>query len=87
VIRVGETRVLFELVVRSFRDGNAPDDIVREYPALSLADVYGAISYALQHPAQVETYLRERQQNAREVRKTLDANNVAVDVTTESTSR
>ena len=46
-IRVGQTRVLLELVVHAFQDGATPEAIVQGYPTLSLAEVYAVIAYAL----------------------------------------
>jgi uncharacterized protein (DUF433 family) len=78
-VRVGETRVLFDLVIRSYLRGDTPEDIVREYPTLSLADTYGAIAYYLQHRDQVEEYLQRREEQATEVRNKLQEAGIAVD--------
>lgn len=63
-IRIGQTRVLLELVIRSFQDGASPETIVQRYDTLSLADVYRTIGYYLQHQDAVEAYLKEREQLA-----------------------
>ncbi|PSQ54358.1 MAG: hypothetical protein BRD28_02395 [Bacteroidetes bacterium QH_10_64_37] len=78
-VRVGETRVLFDSVIRSYLRGDTPEDIVREYPTLSLADTYGAIAYYLQHRDQVEEYLQRREEQATEVRNKLQEAGIAVD--------
>ncbi len=44
-IRIGQTRVLLELVIRAFEDGATPETIVQRYSSLSLADVYAVIAY------------------------------------------
>lgn len=79
VVRIGETNVLFDLVVRSYFQGHTPEEIVRQYTTLALSDVYGAISYFHQHRSQVEQYLRERDDEADRVRKELDRAGVAAD--------
>jgi uncharacterized protein (DUF433 family) len=56
-IRVGNSRVLLELVIRAFQDGLSPESIVSRYSTLSLSDVYNAIAYYLRHQQTVETYL------------------------------
>ncbi|HZY87718.1 MAG TPA: DUF433 domain-containing protein, partial [Gemmataceae bacterium] len=48
-VRVGESRVLLELVVRAFQDGAPAEVLVQRYPTLTLADVYGAIAFYLRH--------------------------------------
>ena len=80
VVRVGNTRVLFELVVRSYLQGHTPEEIVRQYSTLELADVYGALAYFLQHRDQVEEYLEQREEQAAEVRRKLDEAGAAVEV-------
>lgn len=81
-IRVGKTRVLFELVVRQYRQGRTPEEIIREFPTLTLADVYGAIAYYLQHHDQVETYLQDREREAAQLRQKLEEEGIAMDVQT-----
>jgi uncharacterized protein (DUF433 family) len=72
-IRVGGSRVLLDLVVRAFEDGATPETIVQMYPTLTLVDVYGAVTYYLRHREDVENYLREREQRAAKIRKTIEA--------------
>ncbi|NJL20933.1 MAG: DUF433 domain-containing protein [Leptolyngbyaceae cyanobacterium SM1_3_5] len=72
-IRVGNSRVLLELVIRAFQDGAAPESIVQRYSTLSLADVYGAIGYYLRHQQEVEAYLKQREQRAESVQQKLSA--------------
>ena len=63
-IRVGNTRVLLELVLEAFQEEVTPQEIVRRYPTLALQDVYATIGYCLRHPAEIEAYLREREAQA-----------------------
>lgn len=69
VVRVGGTRVTLDTVVAAFLEGAAPEDIASQYPSLDLADTYAAISYYLRHRAEVDSYLRRRQRQARAVRE------------------
>jgi len=68
-LRVGESRVLLELVVRAFEDGATPEAIVQRYSTLSLPDTYAAITYYLRHPSEVQEYLGRREQQASEVQQ------------------
>ena len=43
VIRVGKTRVSIDVVVEQYENGMTPEDLVRAYDTLALADAYGAI--------------------------------------------
>jgi uncharacterized protein (DUF433 family) len=58
-VRVGQTRVLFVLVVQAFRRGESPEAIVEAFDTLSLADTYAAIAYYLRHREEVEAFLAE----------------------------
>ena len=40
VILVGKTRVPLDTVVDAYNEGVMPEEIVRQYPSLDLADVY-----------------------------------------------
>ena len=72
-LRVGESRVLLELVIRAFQDGATPETIVQRYSTLSLPDVYAVIAYYLRHRSEVEGYLARREQKAEEVRQRIDS--------------
>jgi uncharacterized protein (DUF433 family) len=60
VLRIGSTRVMLDSVVAAFDQGHSPETIHQQYPALTLADVYGSIAYYLTHREEVNAYL-ERQ--------------------------
>jgi uncharacterized protein (DUF433 family) len=71
--RVGESRVLVELVIDAFRDGETPEQIAQDYNSATLADIYGVIAYALRHPAEIDAYLARRKRQAEEVRRKIEA--------------
>jgi len=73
IIRVGGTRVTLDTVVAAFREGATAEEIVYQYPSLSLADVYLVIGYYLQRRTDVESYLCWRQRQADEVRRQNEA--------------
>jgi uncharacterized protein (DUF433 family) len=60
VLRVSDTRVMLDSIVASFEQGHSPESIQQQYPALTLEEVYGAITYCLSHREEVAAYL-ERQ--------------------------
>src|SRR4051812_34635687 len=60
VLRVGDTRVMLESVVASFEEGHSAESIRCQYPALTLEEVYGAITYYLANRAEVGEYLRRQ---------------------------
>lgn len=69
VVRVGGTRVTLDTVVAAFADGATAEEIVQQYPAVSLADVYTVLGYYRRHTAAVEAYLQRRQQEHQAVRQ------------------
>lgn len=73
-IRVGNSRVLLEIVIRAFQNGASPESIVSQYSTLTLSDTYGAIAYYLKNQETVEEYLNQREELAESVRQRLEAN-------------
>jgi uncharacterized protein (DUF433 family) len=54
------SRVLLEGVIEEFLDGRSPESIQQSFPTLTLAQVYGAITFYLDHQAEIKTYLQQR---------------------------
>jgi len=54
VIRVAGTRVSLETVVYASDAGSSAEEIVEQYPSLSLSNIYAVISYALDNRQSVE---------------------------------
>lgn len=69
VIRVGGTRVTLDTIVAAFLEGATVEEIAYQYPSLQFANIYAVIGYYLHHRSEVETYLRQRQQQATKIRK------------------
>ena len=59
-IRVGNSRVLLDLVIVAFNEGRTPEEIVIQFPVLKLAEVYSAIAYYLENREQLDAYLDNR---------------------------
>ncbi|HYO80848.1 MAG TPA: DUF433 domain-containing protein [Bryobacteraceae bacterium] len=60
VMRVRGTRITLDTVFAAFREGATAEEIVQQYPAISLADVYQVIGYCLRHSSEIEAYLSRR---------------------------
>jgi len=71
-LRVGESRVLLELVIRAFQDGATPETIVERYATLTLGDAYAVIAYYLRHRGEIEEYLARRDHEAEQVRQRIE---------------
>ena len=74
ILRVGNSRVLYELVIHAYENGAPPEYITRMYDTLNLADVYAVIAYYLNHKDEIQNYLRERNVEARKLRALIEAN-------------
>jgi uncharacterized protein (DUF433 family) len=72
-IRVGNSRVLLEIVIQAFKNGASPESIVSQYSTLTLPDTYSAIAYYLKNKDSVEEYLTQREQLAESVKQRLEA--------------
>jgi uncharacterized protein (DUF433 family) len=73
VIRVGDSQVLLDIVIREFNNGAEPEAIAHGYPTLHLADVYGVIAYYLRHRQEIDDYLHNRRQEAEKLRQEIEA--------------
>lgn len=63
-VRVGRSRIGLDLVVEQYENGVTPEDMVRAYDTLVLADVYAVIAYYLRHKGEVQAYLKRRAEGA-----------------------
>lgn len=72
-LRVGESRVLVELVIRAFTNGATPEAIAQRYPTATLTDIYGVIASYLRHRPEMEAYLQTRERQAQKVREQIEA--------------
>jgi uncharacterized protein (DUF433 family) len=73
VIRVGDSQVLLDIVIREFNNGAEPEAIVQGYPTLGLADVYAVITYYLRHRKEIDDYVHARRQEAGKLRQEIEA--------------
>ncbi len=73
VVRVGKSRVTLDLVVEQYDNGMTPEDMVRTYDTLALADLHGAIAYFIRHRDEVRRYLKRRRGEAEALRAKIEA--------------
>ena len=75
VVRVGASRISLDLVVEQYENGMMPEDLVRVYDTLALADVHAVIAYYLRHRDEVQTYMKRREEEAEALQATIEAEN------------
>ena len=73
VVRVGDSRISLDLIVEQYENGMTPEEMVRAYDTLLLADVYATIAYYLRHRDAVRAYLRRRAEEAEALRAKIEA--------------
>ena len=71
-IRMGSSRVTLDCIVHESTSGSTAEQIQDDFPTLSLREIYGAISYYLDHEDQVEEYLQRRDQEAARIRAKIE---------------
>ncbi len=73
VVRVGKTRISLDLIIDQYENGMTPEDMVRAYDTLVLADVHAVLSYYLRHRDEVRAYLTRRAGEAESLRAKIEA--------------
>jgi hypothetical protein len=60
-----------DILVHDFRAGKSPEAILNSYPSIgTLAKVYGAVTFILEHPDAIESYLQEQETLWKALRQT-----------------
>jgi uncharacterized protein (DUF433 family) len=57
LIRIAGTRINIETVLRDYLQGASPEEIIIQYPTLSLEKIHAAILYYLSNHEQMEKYM------------------------------
>lgn len=66
---VAGTRIGLDVLTYDFRRGRSAEAIFEAYPSIgSLAKVYGAITFILEHPAEVDAYLKDQERIFQEIK-------------------
>jgi uncharacterized protein (DUF433 family) len=73
-IRVGNTRVLLELVIHAYYMGETPEGIVESYPSLTVSDVYAVMGYYLANREDIDAYVRQRDEQVDQILRDMEAN-------------
>lgn len=71
-VRVGNSRVSLDLVVGHYENGMTPEDMIRAYDTLVLADIHAVIAFYLRHRDAVRAYLKRRADEADALRATIE---------------
>lgn len=66
---IAGTRIGLDVVAHDFRRGRSAEAIFQAYPSLgSLAKVYGAITFILENPRDIDAYLTDQERLFEEIK-------------------
>ena len=72
-IRIGNTRVTLDSIINFYLQGESPEDLHAGFPSVPLSDIYAVIAYYLSHRAEVDSYLKRRNNEAERIRLEVEA--------------
>ncbi len=73
-LRVSNTRVTLDTLIACHQQGDSPEAIHSGFPSVPLADIYAVIAYYLAHRGEVDAYLKDRDEQAKRIRREVEAN-------------
>ncbi len=71
-IRITGSRIPLQFLISEYCNGATAEDIVMHYPSLKLADVHAALSYYLNHKAEMDKYVLEQEKLANNLREKVE---------------
>jgi uncharacterized protein (DUF433 family) len=71
-IRVRGSRVTLDTIVTAFRAGATAEEITQRFPTVALADIYQIIAHYLNHTAEIDAYLSQRQDDAAVLKRDIE---------------
>jgi uncharacterized protein (DUF433 family) len=72
-VRVGGTRVTLDTLIGFYLQGESPEQLAENFSTLELADIHAVIAFYLRNRQQVDDYLAQRQVEAEELRRKIEA--------------
>lgn len=66
-IRISGSRVSLEIIVRQFKQGATAEQLLEDFPSLTLRDIYGTIYYYLDNTEAVEDYMRQQEKTIAQI--------------------
>ncbi len=71
-VRLAGSRITLDTLVAAFKTGHTAEQIQDSFPSLSLSQIYGALAWYLDHQADAEEYLKEREAEANALRQEIE---------------
>jgi uncharacterized protein (DUF433 family) len=73
-IRVENSRVTLDVIVRQFKLGSTAEQIQEDFPSLGLREVYAALAFYLEQTEFVEDYLKRQKAETQETVEFVEQN-------------
>ena len=75
--KIGTTRVSLDSIIYSWLQGDSPETIADNFPALTLEQVYGAVAFYLANQDEIDEYLQQGEIEAKQLKQQWRADNSA----------
>ena len=72
-IRISGTRVTLDTIIARHQQGDTPESIHAGFPTVPLNDIYAAIAYYISHQAEIDTYLKQNDDDGERLRQEVEA--------------
>jgi uncharacterized protein (DUF433 family) len=72
--RLAGSRVSLDSVIHLHHDGLVPNEIVLQFPSLSIEQVHGAIAFYLHNQEEIDEYFKQQQDRCEQLAKEAEAN-------------
>lgn len=72
-IRVSGTRATLDVIIARHHQGDTPEGIHEGFPTVPLPDIYATIAYYLAHQAEMDVYLKQRDEESERIRAEVEA--------------
>jgi uncharacterized protein (DUF433 family) len=73
-IQISGTRVTLDTVIARYHQGDSPETIHDSFDVLPVNDIYAVIAYYLGHRAELDAYLKRREEEGERIRQEIEAN-------------
>src|SRR2546425_10454632 len=80
VCRIASTRVTLLTLIEAFLEGDTPEEIYQESPAVSLRDVYAVIAFYLDRRDEVDAYLETVREHEAHVIQQIKSRSTLADI-------
>lgn len=71
-IRIAGKRVFLEIFINTLNQGLSPNEMIEHFDMLDPADIHAVLAYYIRHRAEVDEYVRRKNEAADEMRKKIE---------------